>query len=111
MVKPEKLGASPGRTYSSCITHRAARRSLALNVTLFLPAPRFAVPNTASRAGAPDAVLILSSSTFAPDSPDGVAVPASVNPLLFFLNELTVMPEVGFGPIVTLTVREVAATT
>ena len=69
------------------------RLSLALNVTLFLPTPRFAVPNTASFAGAPDSVLILSSSTFAPDSPDGVAVPTSVNPLLFFLNELTVMAE------------------
>ena len=55
------------------------------------------MPNTVNRAGAPGVALSLSSSTFAPDSPDGVAVPDSVNPPFRVLTEVRLMLEAGFG--------------
>src|ERR1700751_3960011 len=110
VLNPEKLGVSPGRTYSSWSTH-VPRLTLAWNVTVVLPAPKLAVPKTENRAGAPGAASSRSSSIFAADSPAGVAAPDSVNPPLRVLTEFSRTLEAGLGPIVTLTVRELAATT
>src|SRR5271154_5305302 len=111
VLNPEKLAVLPGRTYSSCSTHRVPLVPFAWNVTLVLPAPKLAVPKTENRAGAPGAVLSRSNSIFAPDSPAGAAFPDRLNPPLRVLTERRLTLEDGFGPIVTLTVREVAATT
>ncbi len=84
--------------YSSCSTHRVpCLIFVAWKVTLSFPAPRFAVPNTVKRAGAPAAVFSLRSSIFAPDSPEGEASPASVNPPRVPLTEWRLMLEVGRG--------------